>query len=107
MAKIDLDEPCPCGSGKIYRDCHISALLQRVLPAIDEEIFLMVIPEPDPNTRTVFESTTENTILFQGYDVGVALCCGKCRSRLTLGIARSQILGIVMKCNRCGAFNET
>ncbi|WP_282348879.1 SEC-C metal-binding domain-containing protein [Pseudomonas sp. PS01301] len=106
MAKIDLDEACPCESGKLYRDCHITAVIQRTLPKIEEEICLKVIPEPDPNTRTVFEKTSKGTVLFQGYDIGVALCCEKCRSHLTQGIARTQLLGIVIRCNSCGAFNE-
>lgn len=67
---------------------------------------LNVIHEPDPDTRSVFIREGEGTIIFAGYEVGLALLCGKCKSQLIVGIPKENIHNIVMRCNKCGAFNE-
>jgi len=43
MAKIGRNEPCPCGSGKKYKNCHLGQALQ----GDGEEI----APPVDRNTR--------------------------------------------------------
>lgn len=106
MAKIDPYEQCPCGSGKLFKECHGPKVKQQVTPEITQEIKLKVIPEPDPDTRSVFIYNGEGTIAFRGFDVGLALTCGQCNSHLVVGIPRENVRNIVLKCNSCGAFNE-
>jgi hypothetical protein len=106
MAKIDPEEPCPCGSGFLFKECHGPRVKKPKVPKITETIALNVIPEPDPNTRSVFIYNGEGTTVFTGYEVGVALICEKCKSNLVVGIPRNNIRNIVIRCNGCGAFNE-
>jgi len=106
MAKIDPDEQCPCGSGKLFKECHGPKVKKQVTPDITKELKLKVIPEPDPDTRSVFIYNGEGTIAFRGFEVGLALTCGQCNSHLVVGVRRENIKNIVIKCNNCGAFNE-
>lgn len=106
MAKIDPDELCPCGSRKLFKDCHGPKVKEPVTPEITQEIRLKLIPEPDPNTRSVFIYDGEGSVAFRGTDIGLALCCGQCGSHLTEGIRRENIRNVVLKCNKCGKYNE-
>jgi hypothetical protein len=106
MAKIDPDEQCPCQSGLQFKDCHGPKVKKPITPDIVRELSLKVIPEPDPDTRSVFIFTGDGTIAFRGFDVGLALVCGGCKSHLVVGIPRENINGVVIKCNKCGKFNE-
>jgi len=106
MAKIDPNEQCPCGSGNKFKECHGPKVKKPVTPDIKKELKLKVIPEPDPNTRSVFIYNGEGSTAFRGVEVGLALTCGKCNSYLVVGIPRESIKDIVIKCNGCGAFNE-
>ncbi|MGZ4970821.1 MAG: SEC-C metal-binding domain-containing protein [Methylobacter sp.] len=107
MAKILPDEPCPCGSGALFRDCHALKVRKPIPPDIKERVPLRVIPEPDPDTRTVFEKTGDGTILFQGCDTNIALVCGGCGAPLAEGLEPSQFKGIILRCKQCMAYNET
>lgn len=107
MAKILPNELCPCGSGALFKDCHGPKVRSRNPPEIKRRIPLEVIPEPDPNTRAVFEKINEGTILFQGFDTDIGLACGACNAVLAAGMEQEQIKNIVLRCKRCGAFNET
>ncbi len=107
MAKISPDEPCPCGSGVLFKDCHGPKVRSRVPPEIGERLPLVVIPEPDPNTRAVFEHAGNGTLFFQGFDTNIALVCGTCSAVLAAGIRRDQVRHVVLRCKQCGAFNET
>jgi DNA-directed RNA polymerase subunit RPC12/RpoP len=71
---------------------------------------LRVIPEPRAGTRTVFVATDdvdESFVFFGGDTTGLTFVCGHCGRPLMHGVARGQIVGLVMKCPRCGEFNET
>jgi len=107
MSQIDPAEPCPCGSGKTFGECHGPRVRKPVAPEITETIQLCVIPEPDPNTRTVFIYSGEGTVVMRGVETGLSMNCGKCSAPLVQGIPRNRILGVVLKCKGCGAFNET
>jgi SEC-C motif len=61
VAKIKDDEPCPCGSGMSFGECHGKKLRQE--PTITQHFPLKVIPEPDPGTRAVFEFTGAGTVI--------------------------------------------
>lgn len=106
MAKIDPNEKCPCGSNLLFGECHGPKVRLCVTPEITEKIFLKVIPEPDPDSRAVFDYRGEGTIIFRGFDTGLAFCCGKCHSHLAVGIQRGSIKNIVLKCKNCGVYNE-
>lgn len=69
-------------------------------------IKLMVIPEPDPDTRTIFVYTGEGTVVMRGTG-NVVMECGNCGVPLVDGIPVSQIRSIVFKCPNCGQFNDT
>src|SRR5258708_11961798 len=107
MAQIDLNEPCPCGSGKLYSACHLPmARAPEPLP-ITERMTLTVMPEPDPGTRAVFVYEGEGTTVFTGFDTGLALDCGECGACLVRGLIRDAVLGLVLRCKNCGSYNDT
>jgi hypothetical protein len=106
VAKIKGNERCPCGSGKLFEECHGPRTRDRRIVQVSRVVRLPVIPEPDPNTRSVFEKTTEGSVLFRGHESDVALGCGTCGAHLAEGMAAGQIRNIVIKCNVCGSFNE-
>lgn len=71
-------------------------------------IRLAVIEEPVPNTRSVFLYEGTGTVAFQGEaSPGLTMVCGKCGAPLVQGVGMDQIRNIVIKCNRCQAYNET
>ncbi|MGE0104966.1 MAG: SEC-C metal-binding domain-containing protein [Blastocatellales bacterium] len=107
MAKISPDEPCPCGASVLFKECHGAKVQVKVPPEIKQKIMLKVIPEPDPNTRTVFEKIGEGSILFQGFETNIALVCGACNAVLAAGMASDKVRHIILRCNLCGSFNDT
>jgi len=107
MAKIDPHEPCPCGSGKTFAECHGPKMKARAPAKITERIRLVVIPEPDPGTRPVFTHGPGDTVFFTGTGTEVSLDCGNCGASLVVGMEREQINGLVLKCSNCGCFNDT
>jgi hypothetical protein len=106
MAKIDPNEPCPCESGLLFNECHGPKVKKPKVPNITQTSILKVIPEPDPDTRTVFIYDGEGTVVFTGYQVGLALACGSCHSHLVVGMPRENIQNIVIRCKKCGSYNE-
>src|ERR1700722_14916214 len=67
---------------------------------------LAVIKEPPQDTRTVLISDTGGAI-FTGSEAGPVLLCGKCEWILVSGRRRERLGDWVLKCSRCGAFNDT
>ncbi|MEX6062092.1 SEC-C metal-binding domain-containing protein [Providencia hangzhouensis] len=107
MAKIEPSELCPCESGLIFKDCHGLKVKRPKRTKIEQTVTLKVIPEPDPETRSIFEYTGEGTVLFQGGANDIALVCGFCQSHLVEGVPRENIQNIVIICKKCGSYNET
>lgn len=108
MAKIKPEEMCPCGSGKAFSLCHGLKVIEEKTPVINQKIALAVIPEPDPDEKTVFEKSNEGTVFFINHGgPGIALECGQCAAPLAIGILPSQVQQIVLKCNQCGSYNQT
>jgi hypothetical protein len=107
MAKIDPNEPCPCGSGKTFGDCHGPRVITNRPIVISQRIPLKVIPEPDPGSRSVFIQNGKESIVFSGRETEISLDCGQCGASLVVGLKQDQIRNIVLKCNQCGAFNDT
>jgi hypothetical protein len=108
VAKISPDEICPCNkSGKLFKDCHGPKVRTQNPPEIRHRIPLKVISEPDPNTRSVIDRVGKGTIIIQGFHTEIGLTCGTCDAILIAGMDREQITSIVLRCNKCGAFNET
>lgn len=106
MKLVD-DDPCPCGSGKLYSECH-KAMLRTKIPSVGlSHIPLSVIPEPDPNTRTVFEHTDTKTLFFFDPTGRYSLDCGSCGATLLVVSDRQQVSNIVLRCRSCGEFNDT
>jgi hypothetical protein len=67
----------------------------------------MVIPQPEAGTRSVIDYQGEGTIIFRS-TAGPAteLVCGKCSAPLVVGMKVDQIRNLVLRCKRCGSFNE-
>lgn len=106
MPKISDDEPCPCGSGRLFRDCHGSQIARQEGSAhITIHVRLQVVPEPDPGSATVFEKSGEGSTIFQGLETGVSQDCGSCGAPLIVGLSIDQVQNIALKCNACGSFN--
>lgn len=105
MPKIDPDEPCPCGSGKLYRDCHRAQVAKP--PTISKHVPLPVVAEPDPGVRSVFKKIGQDTIFFTGHASEISFDCGRCGAPLMVGMARGQVVALVLQCASCGAFNDT
>jgi SEC-C motif len=105
--KISPKEPCPCGSGQSFKDCHGPKVRKKQELRIERRLALTVIPEPDPNTRSVFQLSGTGTVFIQGIDGPDTLECGRCGAELAIGINASQVRGIVLQCNRCKSFNDT
>lgn len=107
MAKIKPEEPCPCGSGKLFADCHAPKVIGYQRPVISQRIALKVIPEPDPDTRAVFVRIGDETILMESNVTNISMDCGKCGSPLIVGLDPRQVGNIVIQCNHCGSFNDS
>jgi hypothetical protein len=107
--KIKSTDSCPCGSGKTYGECHVLRRREKETP--ETQLFhvgLAVIPPPDPGTRAVFEGADqESTVLIAGIDGRHSLDCGNCHLPLSIRVERNQFQGIVFRCSRCGAYNDT
>lgn len=106
MKLVD-EEPCPCGSGKLYGECHKAMLRTTITVADLNHIPLTVISEPDPNTRTVFEHTGTGTIFFFDPNGCYSLDCGSCGAPLLVVSNRQQVSNVVLHCSACGDFNDT
>lgn len=108
MTKIADDENCPCGSGRLYRDCHIVLRKEIVSPSPHNKVICEVIPEPAPGSRSVFEkmSADKSTIFFVGDSPEAWFHCGKCDAPLATGMSRNNLSNLVLRCNACNSFNE-
>jgi hypothetical protein len=106
--KLDDEETCPCGSGKLYGECHKKMRRTTTPVANLNHVPLNIIPEPDPNTRSVFEKMigTGTTFFFDQHG-HYSLDCGACGAPLAVISNRQQVSGIVLHCIACGEFNET
>jgi hypothetical protein len=107
MVAIDPNEVCPCGSGKLFKDCHALKIKVDVVPPITKRIKLKVIPEPAHESRGVIYYRGEGTIAFKGFEVGLAMDCGKCQAPLVVGVPQNAIRHLVIRCKQCGSFNDT
>ncbi|MGH9146144.1 MAG: hypothetical protein ACRD1Q_05500 [Vicinamibacterales bacterium] len=69
-------------------------------------IHLNVIPEPEPETRVVFQHSGPNPMVSGTDRSAPDLCCGGCGTPLVTGIAHMVFYNVVFLCQVCGAFNE-
>jgi hypothetical protein len=107
MAKIKLDEACPCGSGRLYQDCHLPVRRDQRPPVeITKRYPLNVIDEPEPGTQTVLEKTGPGPI-FAGSEISVAFTCGSCGDDLIVGVPAESIVDVVLRCGTCQSYNES
>ncbi len=62
-----------------------------------------IISEPSPGTRPIIDQKSLPVAVSSG-DVNVQ--CGSCGTVLIQGMIGTEFAGIVIKCPRCGQFNE-
>src|SRR5712692_10019425 len=105
MKLVD-EEPCPCGSGRLYGECHKVMLRTTTTVADLSHVPLTVIPEPDPNTRAVWEKIGPETTFVVDRDGRYSFDCGSCGAPLLVLRDCQQVSGIVLRCAACGNFNE-
>ena len=72
-----------------------------------QHLNLRVIPEPEGDTRAVLTKEGAGTVLVRADHSDVTFHCGGCGKPLVVGMHSSQLANLVLKCNQCGAFNET
>jgi hypothetical protein len=72
---------------------------------------LRVIPEPEPGTATVMVLLDDAECFVRGTGAGkgpYTFLCGSCGKPLIIDVRRHDtVSGLVIKCNKCGAFNQT
>jgi hypothetical protein len=68
---------------------------------------LTVIKEPLPGTRATLTSNSGGPIFFTGSEEVPDLVCGKCERILVSGRRTERMGDWVLKCQYCGAFNDT
>lgn len=107
MVKILEDEACPCGSGRLYQDCHIALRMPATSPPATEKINCIVIPEPFPNSRQVSKRVGSNKGPFWiGQNNAPSYHCGKCETTLVTGMPFYFIKDAVFCCPECSSYNE-
>jgi len=67
------------------------------------EIKLGIIPKPSEGSRTVIESKVSPTFKGGG---DVDYLCGSCGALIAEKVRRGQIRNIVVRCPKCGQYNE-
>lgn len=108
MPRIRDDEICPCGSGRLFGDCHGLKIRERLTAQPENHISLTVIPKPTHGTRSVLEKTDGDSIIFNGAGSGPdSLDCGQCGAPLAVCVRREQFARIVLRCIACGSYNDT
>ena len=72
----------------------------------ERRIRMMVIPEPEPNTRSVLVYTGAGTVLMRGPG-NVVMECGNCGAPLIVGMPVATLQSVVLRCASCGAYNDS
>ncbi len=75
-------------------------------PRLPPHVKLALIPQPNPNTRTVFVYEGKGTVVMQGPGK-LVMDCGGCGVPLLQGVRIEQVQNVVFRCPACGAYNET
>ena len=70
-------------------------------------IALRVIPEPEPDTRSVLSMVGSGTVALKGDGSNLVMECGNCGAPLIEGAPMTSVQNLVFRCNRCGEYNET
>lgn len=109
MREIRPEEACPCRSGATYGECHMNRRITARPAAITRRLRLRVIPEPDPDTRSVFMKPdgAPGSVFFAGGETTDAFMCGHCDAPLIIGLPLAPFQNLVLRCSQCGTHNET
>jgi hypothetical protein len=69
---------------------------------------LLVIPQPEEGTRSVLAYEGEGTVAIRNPERETPVhTCGACEAPLIVGMGLAQLQNVVLRCNGCGAYNET
>ncbi len=72
-----------------------------------ERRILLSIVKRDPE-RCLIDAASDRTVAFRGDAVDAPiLCCGHCQAELVVGVDRRRLTNMVIKCKRCGSYNDT
>lgn len=63
---------------------------------------------PDPEfTRSTIQREGEGSVVFRGPQIGLVYVCGSCGAPVLDGVPGSHVVDLILRCNGCGAFNES
>ena len=69
---------------------------------------LTVIPKPDASERAILEYEGPGTVVLNGDSPEEPpMVCGACGATLVIGRRPDQFDSVVLRCNGCGAYNDT
>jgi hypothetical protein len=77
---------------------------------VEITVVMSTIAEPSEGSRTVMliaEGTGTVVIRGDAEEAPLTLLCGNCSAILGTRMCDGQLGRVVLKCNQCGAFNET
>ena len=83
--------------------------LGRTLTKVETKVVMRTIPEPPQGARTVLsilEGTGTVVIADDDKKAPLTYLCGDCPATLATRTYHGQLGTVVLKCNRCGSFNE-
>jgi DNA-directed RNA polymerase subunit RPC12/RpoP len=74
------------------------------------KVALKVIPKPEKATRSVLYTDPPRTVIIRGEKDArgpFTYVCGECSAPLAETVHGDMLTNLVLKCNRCGRYNET
>ncbi len=71
-----------------------------------ERVSLVVVRPPKSEHPLLIAPTGRGIVIKGGATVGLILECGSCAQALAEGVRERQLVGLTIKCSRCGAYNQ-
>lgn len=71
-----------------------------------ERVSLAVVRPPKSEDGLLIAPAGRGIAINGGAEVGLILECGSCAQALAEGVPERQLVGLTIKCSRCGAYNQ-